>query len=87
MDRASPQEVYDAGVASAPCDEAERARLRAIGEAFDWIEGLRASQAYSTEGSNSISASSSRPTQMVPHTWPSLALTGETQHRNACPSR
>ena len=27
---------YEAGVAGALCDEATRARLRAIGEKFDW---------------------------------------------------
>jgi aminodeoxyfutalosine deaminase len=32
----SPRVFYEAGVAGALCDEATRARLRAIGEAFDW---------------------------------------------------
>jgi aminodeoxyfutalosine deaminase len=31
----SPLDVYEAGVAGALCDEAERTRLRAIGHAFD----------------------------------------------------
>ena len=31
-----PRSFYDAGVDGALCDEATRARLRAIGAAFDW---------------------------------------------------
>lgn len=31
-----PRSFYDAGVAGALCDEQTRARLRAIGEAYDW---------------------------------------------------
>jgi aminodeoxyfutalosine deaminase len=32
----SPRRFYDAGVSGALCDEATRARLRELGEAFDW---------------------------------------------------
>ena len=32
----SPRDAYEAGLAGALCDEATRARLRAIGAAFDW---------------------------------------------------
>jgi aminodeoxyfutalosine deaminase len=32
----SPRAFYAAGVAGALCDDATRARLRAIGDAFDW---------------------------------------------------
>jgi hypothetical protein len=31
----SSREVYEAGVTGALCDDAQRVRLRAIGEAFD----------------------------------------------------
>jgi aminodeoxyfutalosine deaminase len=31
-----PRSFYDAGVEGALCDEVTRARLRAIGAAFDW---------------------------------------------------
>ena len=34
-----PRAAYEAGVAGALCDEATRARLRALGESFDW-DGL-----------------------------------------------
>ncbi len=34
----SPRAAYDAGVLGAACDEATRARLRAVGDAFDWRE-------------------------------------------------
>lgn len=33
---ADPRALFDAGVEGALCDEATRARLRAIGDAFDW---------------------------------------------------
>jgi aminodeoxyfutalosine deaminase len=39
-----PRGFYEAGVAGALCDEATKARLAAIGEAFDW-DGLDARQA------------------------------------------
>jgi len=35
----SPRAFYEAGVAGALCDDATRARLRAIGDAFDWGGG------------------------------------------------
>ena len=31
-----PREAYEAGVEGAVCDQATRARLREIGESFDW---------------------------------------------------
>jgi len=34
----SPRAAYEAGVAGALCDEPTRARLRATGEAHDWVE-------------------------------------------------
>ena len=33
---ASPREFYDAGVEGALCDDETRARLRRIGDGFDW---------------------------------------------------
>ena len=38
-----PKGFYEAGVAGALCDEATKARLAAIGEAYDWaqLDGLR----------------------------------------------
>jgi aminodeoxyfutalosine deaminase len=36
----SPRVFYDAGVAGALCDETTKARLRAIGEAYDWDAAL-----------------------------------------------
>ena len=36
-----PREFYEAGVAGALCDEATKARLAAIGEAYDWVSGAR----------------------------------------------
>ena len=33
-----PRAAYEAGVAGALCDEANRERLRAVGEAFDWAQ-------------------------------------------------
>jgi aminodeoxyfutalosine deaminase len=35
----TPRSAYEAGVRGAVCDEQTRARLRAIGEAFDWDGG------------------------------------------------
>lgn len=35
-----PRDLYEAGVAGALCDEPTRARLRAVGEAFDWSASL-----------------------------------------------
>ncbi len=37
----SPRAIYDAGLAGALCDDATRARLREIGDAFDWDESAR----------------------------------------------
>ena len=34
-----PRSFYEAGVHGALCDEETRARLRAIGEAYDWKPG------------------------------------------------
>ncbi len=42
-----PRDFYEAGVAGALCDEATKARLAAIGEAYDWaqLDGLAGRQA------------------------------------------
>jgi aminodeoxyfutalosine deaminase len=32
----SPRAAFDAGAAGALCDEGTRARLRAVGESYDW---------------------------------------------------
>ena len=38
-----PRAFYQAGVLGAICDDATRARLRAIGEAYDWSEAASSS--------------------------------------------
>jgi aminodeoxyfutalosine deaminase len=40
----SPQSFFDAGVRGALCDEQTRARLRGIGDAYDWSEVAKASR-------------------------------------------
>jgi aminodeoxyfutalosine deaminase len=46
----SPREFYEVGVAGALCDESTRARLRGIGETFDWstLESTLDSEAISS---------------------------------------
>src|SRR5439155_255313 len=39
-----PHAFYEAGLIGAICDDATRARLRAIGEAYDWSEAASSSR-------------------------------------------
>jgi aminodeoxyfutalosine deaminase len=43
-----PRTFYDAGVAGALCDEATRARLRAIGDAYDWTAAAASASSTAT---------------------------------------
>jgi aminodeoxyfutalosine deaminase len=43
-----PRRFFDSGVAGALCDDATRARLRAIGESYDWEAASASSSSTAT---------------------------------------